>query len=351
MIDDYKAKIINTNTTVEQANIIMDTQAEKQARQNAWWTDLKISVFNATQAFIPAFDVMGKGLTTVSAVAPGLLLMSDGFKWLAAAETKEMIVKQASLAWTKISIISTAAWGSVVGVATGKISLITAATALWNAVLAVNPLVWIIGLIAGLVAAIVVCWNKFEGFRMIVYGLWETFKQVFTNIGNFFKIIFSPIFEAITAIKAGNWGDAAKAIGKGLYNISPVGLAVNATKFAIDGGFTAGINDAWQKGKIIGASSWQNSQAGANQKTDALSAIASATAGISTGMAPTPAMAMGNKTISEGTSNKTININIAKMGVDQLTLQSQNVKEGAQQIRDIVLEELIRVTQSAKLMA
>jgi hypothetical protein len=114
--------------------------------------------------------------------------------------------------------------------------------------MAANPIGLIIAGIAALVGGIIWAWNKFEGFRRVVLGLWESFKQVFTNIGNFFKKIFEPIGEAITAFKEGRWADAAKAVGKMVFNLSPVGMVTNAVKFTAEGGLTKGVGEAYQKG-------------------------------------------------------------------------------------------------------
>ena len=119
-----------------------------------------------------------------------------------------------------------------------------------------NPVGWVVAGIAVLVGGIVLAWNKFEGFRKVVFGLWEAFKQVFNNIAGLFKAVFAPVMEAITAVREGRYMDAAKAVVK----LTPVGMAASAAKYAAGGGLTKGVGEAWEKGKAQGAASWAKDQ-------------------------------------------------------------------------------------------
>jgi len=129
-----------------------------------------------------------------------------------------------------------------------------------NAALFANPIGLVIGAIAALAAGIAIAWNKFETFRKVVYGVWETVKSVFTAIGNLFKQIFEPIGEAIAAFKEGRWMDLAKATGKMLFNLSPVGIVKNVVEFSKNGGFDD-VGKAYERGAAKGAESWAKSQA------------------------------------------------------------------------------------------
>lgn len=92
----------------------------------------------------------------------------------------------------------------------------TIAQWLLNAAQNANPMMLIISLIAGLVAAFVVLWNKSEAFRNFWIELWENIKNitstVVTAIGEFFsglweniKVIYSTVAEwfseKFTAVK------------------------------------------------------------------------------------------------------------------------------------------------------
>lgn len=157
--------------------------------------------------------------------------------------------------------------------------IVTAATWLWtaaqwalNAALTANPIGIVIVLIGALVGAVIACWNKFEGFRKFLFGMWETVKEfgrvLFQSIVEPFKQIIRGLGSVGTALLhlvKGNFKEAATAakdgfkdIGSGVLKASPVGAVVTTVR---NGQWT----QAWNKGQQRGAESWAASQAGKNQ--------------------------------------------------------------------------------------
>jgi TP901 family phage tail tape measure protein len=172
--------------------------------------------------------------------------------------------------WTKIHTWAVKEGGLFTKIWAGAQSIATIATGAWtaaqwllNAAFIASPIGWIVLGIGALTVGIIWAWKHFEGFRKFLYGLWESFKQVFTNIGNFFKKIFEPIGEAIQAFKEGRFGDAAKAVGKMVFNLTPIGMITQAVKFTAEGGLTKGVSEAYQKGAAKGG---KTDEAGTNQK-------------------------------------------------------------------------------------
>ncbi len=229
-----------------------------------------------------------------------------------------------------------------------------------------NPIVWIIALIVGLVAGIVYAWNKFEGFRKFMYSLWETIKQVFSNIADMFKAVFAPIGEAVQAFQERRWGDVAKAV----LAMNPVSVAIRAGKFVADGGLTKGFDEAWQRGDAMGAASWKVSQQkkGADKvslpfefpittpqgkqtdKTGLKNKITNPAG--NTGGGTSNGLQKTNEAIATGgTKNTTIHITIGKQ-IETVTVQTvQGIKEGAEQIGGVLLDELTRVIQMSQTLA
>jgi phage-related minor tail protein len=132
----------------------------------------------------------------------------------------------------------------------------TAAQWLWNAALDANPIGAVILAIVALVGMITYAWTHFEGFREVVFGLWEVFKTVFGNIAGLFKAVFGPIGEAIQAIKEGRYMDAAKAALK----LNPVSMLVTAGQYIANGGMSKGLDESLARGKAKGKASWDESQ-------------------------------------------------------------------------------------------
>ena len=124
-----------------------------------------------------------------------------------------------------------------------------------NGTMLANPVFWIIAGIAGLIAVVVVLWNKFEGFRKVVLGVWEVLKSfgqllLETIMGAIRGIIsgVSKLGEAIMHLFKGDFTKAwevgkegAVELGKGVVSMVPVVAAVNAATQVEYG-------EAWNKG-------------------------------------------------------------------------------------------------------
>ena len=151
-------------------------------------------------------------------------------------------------------------------------------TAQWalNAAFYASPLGWIALAIGAVIAAVTYCWQKFEGFRVAVLGVWGVIKEfgatLLNSIVKPFKQVLSGIggvCSAIVNLVKGNFKEAAAAakdgfknIGEGVVGANPVSILYNTAK---DGNYS----EAWEKGKQAGHDSWAASQ----QKTDDVSAM------------------------------------------------------------------------------
>lgn len=332
--------------------------------QGAWNTlTEKISTVATTigegliPVVVPAIDFL---ITGFDAVVGGISLVID---WL-----------QPLLKWGKDNADMLMVFGGAIGGVMIAIKAVTLAKTAWaavtsavttvqaalNAVMLANPIGIVIGLIGGLVAGIMIAWNKFEGFRKFMYGLWETVKSVFTSIANLFKKIFSPIGEAIAAFKDGRYMDAAKAAGKLVFNLSPVGIVKNVVEFSKEGGFN-NVGEAYAKGAAKGAASWAKSQA---EKEDANSASIQAVNG--TGETDAQRAAREKKALDmerklradkekakeginavSGGGVKNITVTVGKM-FDHPTYVLQNgTKEMVAQMDRMMEEAMVRVLASA----
>ena len=80
---------------------------------------------------------------------------------------------------------------------------VTAAQWLLNAAMSANPIGIIIAIIAALVAAFVVLWNKSEGFRNFWIGLWDKIKEVCSVVWEAIKGFFTSAFETVQGVWSG----------------------------------------------------------------------------------------------------------------------------------------------------
>lgn len=227
--EEMTQAITGTNAASESAAIVMGTQTEEISRMTAWVNDLKISLFDAVGGITPFVVGLGTIAFTIANIAA------------AATGISQLIIFVKSL--------------------TVATHLQTAAQWLLNAAFWANPVTWIVAGIVALIAAVVVCWNKFEGFRKVIMGVWEVVKG-FGNILKDFVIdrikgIISGLGamgQAIAKLFSGDFEGAWESAKQGAKDLS----GIEAAKNAIDN--LGGLNDAWNAGMQRGADSWADSQ-------------------------------------------------------------------------------------------
>ncbi len=182
-VDDMKKKIVGTNVAHTQAAIIMDTTAEKLARQKTAVDNLKISFFDLTGGASVYVD-MGMQVMTSLAVAglaiTGVTQLLGVFSWV----------------W---GLAATAARISCAGISTAIYSI---------------PIIgWIAAGVAAIVGLGVAMYNLSADARGILFGVWESLKSFVIGgikiLGEWWKMI-------TTVFNPANWfnGDADSAILK-----------------------------------------------------------------------------------------------------------------------------------------
>lgn len=195
--------ITGTSVAYESADIVMSSTAEHASRMTAWFDNLKISIFDVAGSLTPFVVGLGAVAFTVANMAA------------AYTGIKQLIV------FTKSLTIAT--------------HLQTAAQWALNAAQALSPTTWIAAGVVALTAAIAVCWNKFEGFRKIVMGVWEVMKG-FGNILKDFVIdrikgIISgvgSIGEAIMKLFEGDFSGAWESAKQGASDLTGFTAIKNA---------------------------------------------------------------------------------------------------------------------------
>jgi TP901 family phage tail tape measure protein len=248
-VDKLKLALDATRNATGETDAAMKFAKNPAMELKEVWNGFKTTLTEAGTGFIAILEpVLKLGSFLFDVLSPVLSAVGKGLKWFV-----DILESGNPLVWGAVVAVGTyAVVTNGLAIATGAFSLATkiAAAGQWllNAAMSANPIGLVVAGIALLVGGIMWAWEHFEGFRKVILGLWDSFKQVFTNIGDFFRKIFEPIGEAISAFKEGRWADAAKAVGKMAFNLSPVGMVTQAVSFAADGGFTKGVSDAFKTG-------------------------------------------------------------------------------------------------------
>jgi TP901 family phage tail tape measure protein len=234
--DALKAKITGTNSAQEQANVIMDTTAERLSRMNAWFDNVKISIGKYTAAAQP-FVAIGadsismmanmanaqKGVTAAMAAGKAML----GIKSL--AESAAVIKTKLLSTWTRITTVSQ--WNL-------------------NAAMMANPIGVVVLAIIALVAIIAVAWAKFEGFRNVIFQGWEAMKLFGNVIKDYVINRFKELLRGVTGIgKAllhffnGEWSKAWETGKNAMVDLSgagSAGAAIDQVKEGMPGALAKG---------------------------------------------------------------------------------------------------------------
>lgn len=138
------------------------------------WTKLKAK---ALETLIPVVNAVVDGMTNLN-------------KWLKENPEKAEVLKGVLLGIAvALGVLATA-----LGIQ-ALIGTVTKAFAALNAVIALNPVVFIVAAIAGLVAAFIYLWNNCEGFRTFWISLWITIKEIAASVATWFSTTWATVVE------------------------------------------------------------------------------------------------------------------------------------------------------------
>lgn len=241
-IDRLTTAVKGTSSAYEQAAIIMESPEEKNKRLQAQVDDFKISLFNASNGMLGYANVIAKTASDFSNLVPIISGVGSAISFLTNAQKMQAL-------WTKI---------------------VTGAQWLWNAAMTANPIGLIIAGVAALIGVIVLCWNKFEGFRKVIFKGWEALKLFGGVIKDFVINRFKEMLSGITGIGAallsffkGDWKTAWETGKKAVFDLSGAGSstkAINSIKNGWGGAMALGDkqNAAYNKKHSKNTSSANN---------------------------------------------------------------------------------------------
>ena len=207
-IDRYRQAITGTNTAFEQADTIMESYAEKQARIQAKFDDIKISLFEATGdlglwvqqiagAAVPVAQLCPL-IEATSVAVKGIGGAMNGAKGLVSAGVAAMQVRFRAL---NIAALKSGGMMKLMGIM-GKSACRTISVAIMNI-----PIIgWIAAAITAVIAlgvlikkGIQTLWDKCYGFRVVIFTIWEGIKAVFSWVWNGLKALWGMFYDNVVA--------------------------------------------------------------------------------------------------------------------------------------------------------
>lgn len=396
---EFTEAVTGTSSAEEQAAIIMDSYAEKQARINQQIEDVKISLFQATGGATMWAGALSSVLVPVAQLMPlftglgSLMTWIKGIQWAnmwgnirgfmyatriqVLLMNRELVTGQfvsngfminitrATLAVVRfatvgimqglkalgaflLSLVTTGTasttFAGIASTAFGafKLAAVTACRAVSVAIMNIPIIGWIAAAIAALVAIGVYFWNTSAKFRAVLKGLWASFKTVFTGIGELAKQVFGAI------------GDLLKAC----FNLDSAGISKALDK--LKGGFSdygkqmgAAFNSAYDE--EMAAAAKEKAQKDKKRQTPAAIPGLPVTPSVPTVTAPTagtPNVTVGksgNETASKGADRiRNITVNIERL-VDKFEVHTATLTESAERVRETVTEVLLSALNDTQL--
>lgn len=208
-IKQWTEEVQGSNSAVDQANIIMNTTAERMKRMDAFINDLKISFFEFVEPFAPIIKVLG--VVTGAIVTLGMVAFS-------VTNIMQLGITKTAITWAASCKLITR---SIYGIP-------------------------IIGWVLAVIGAIATLYNSWEGFRVYFMGFVNSVKELFVQL---VKIVVSAVKSIVKSINPANWFDDS-------FKFSDVWEQF--AKEAKAGGEKIAM--AWNEGKAKGQESWNRSR-------------------------------------------------------------------------------------------
>ena len=385
--------ITGTASAEEQAAIVMDSYAERQARINQKIEDFKISLFQMTGDFgIWVGAAMGI-LTPLAQITPLLLGMGQMMSWIKGLQwasmwssikgflyasriqmlmmNRELITGQfasngflinitrATLAVVRFATVgllqglkalgafvlslvtggaTSATFATIASGAFGafKLAAVTACRAVSTAIMNIPIIGWITAAIAALIAIGAYFWNTSAKFRAVLKGLWASFKTVFTGIGEMAKQVFGGIGDLIKAAFSLDGDGIKEALNRMKSGYADYGRLVGkAFSEAYDAEMAASKEEQEKKEK----------------QDDVLAGIPQVEIpGTSVAHDPTAGTLGTVGTASASTSDKikNVSVNIEKL-VERFEIHTTNLQGDISRVKDMVSEALLSALNDVNL--
>ena len=202
-LQDFTDAVSGTNSAEEQASIIMDSYAERQARINQKVEDFKISIFQATGDLTLWCGTILSTLVPISQLTPLIYAAANAVKFLKNQDFKGAftgVVSEIRKIMVNLGLMDTAVLTSG-GIFTAfKVLCQNACRAIGVAIMNIPIVGWIAAAIAVVIAIIQQLWDKCYSFRVAIFTAWEGIKAIFSGAWELISNVANKIAEFASEI-------------------------------------------------------------------------------------------------------------------------------------------------------
>lgn len=177
------------------------------------------------------WDGVWNGICTVvdtagAAIRSALGVLGDFMSWLTSGSAGAEAFRAAIVG----IVAAITAYNAIMGVQQAITTVVTAAQAALNLVMAANPIMLVVMAVAALVAGLIYLWNTNEGFREAVTTAWEAIKSAFSAAIDAICGFFSNFAATASSI----WNSITTTISNAVNTVSTtVSNVFNAVKTTV----------------------------------------------------------------------------------------------------------------------
>ena len=401
-LDGFTQAVTGTNSATDQAAVIMDSYAERQAVINQKIEDFKISIFQATGDFSLWCGVFTSALVPIAQIAPLLNIAGKSMLWIIRLNWAGMW--SSIVGWVRTAAINIAlmngtlstghmiSLGFVGNMGRATIALIrfatvgifnvlkglgalalsfitggtasatfsgiastsfgvfattatTACRAVGVAIMNIPIIGWVAAAIAALIAVGAYFWNTSAKFRAVLKGTWAAFKACFTGIGELAKQTFGAIGDLIKAAFNLDADGISTALNKLKAGFSDYGKQIGA---AFNEAYEAEMSEAAKKEAAEKGKNKSGKKAAPNNTSAAVPEVTVPRVDPTGGSLGTATASSGGSSDSGAGKIRNVTINIEKL-VERIELHTATISEGTEQIKERVLEALMGALNDTQL--
>lgn len=401
-LDGFTQAVTGTNSATDQAAVIMDSYAERQAAINQKIEDFKISIFQATGDFSLWCGVFTSALVPIAQIAPLLNIAGKSMLWIIRLNLAGMW--SSIVGWVRTAAINIAlmngtlstgnmiSLGFVGNMGRATIALIRFATVgIFNALKGLGALVlsfitggtasatfsgiastsfgvfattattacravgvaimnipiigWVAAAIAALIAVGAYFWNTSAKFRAVLKGTWAAFKAFFTGISELAKQTFGAIGDLIKAAFNLDSTGISTALNKLKAGFSDYGKQIGS---AFNEAYDAEMSEAAKKEAAEKSKNKSGKKAAPNSLSAAVPEVTVPRVDPTGGSLGTATASSGGNSDSGAGKIRNVTINIDKL-VERIELHTATISEGTEQIKERVLEALLGALNDTQL--
>ncbi len=400
-LQGFTEAVTGTNSATEQAAIVMDSYAERQARVNQQFEDFKITIFQATGDFSLWCGVITTALVPLAQLAPlltagwKLMLLIKGLNWAGMWSSVVGWVRAAAVNFAlmngTLSTTNMISLGFIGNIGRATIGLIRLATVgILNALKGLGALVlsfvtggtasaafsatastsfgifattasaacravsvaimsipivgWIAAAIAALIAIGAYFWNTSAKFRAVLKGTWAAFKACFSGIGELAKTTFGAIGDLIKAAFSLDASGIDAALKKLKAGFSDYGKQIGT---AFNTAYDAEMTESAKK-EAAGKSKGKT-RSGGTPNSGATVPEVTVPSVNPTGNTLSGASGTGGGSGSDnGGKIRNITVNIDKL-VERFEIHTATVGESTEKVKAVILETLMGALNDTQL--